>query len=378
MVGDAIREAGEFGQSVWYDGLGRALIRSGRLGAMVAEGLTGVTSNPTIFSKAIAGSADYDEALRALVGGGLGAPKELYERLAIEDIRGAADLLRPVYERTDWRDGYASLEVSPLLAHDTEGTIAEARRLFRAVARDNVMIKVPATPAGIPAITRLVAEGVNVNVTLLFSLGAYQAVADAYLAGLEELLVAGGEPREVQSVASFFLSRIDAAVDERLDAASAAGDDLRGRVAIANAKLAHEHYRTVFSGPRWDALADTGACTQRLLWASTGPKNPAHPKLMYAEALIGPDTIATMPPEIYREFRDRGRAAPTLAAGLPEARRTIDALGAAGISLGEVTDLLLEQGVALFSASFQALLATIERKRRALLDELGWGAHAGP
>jgi transaldolase/glucose-6-phosphate isomerase len=374
---NAIIEAGKLGQSFWYDTLSRKMLTSGELRAMVErDGLAGVTSNPTIFAKAMGGSADYDPQLRTLVASGVSDPKALYEALAIEDIRGAAAVLKPVYERTAGADGYVSLEVSPHLAHDTAGTVAEARRLFRAVGRENVMIKVPGSPEGMPAIEELVAAGVNINVTLLFGLGAYRACAEAHVAGLERLVSNGGDPARVAGVASFFLSRIDTVVDERLARALAAQPDeerraklarLRGKVAVANAKVARADYLTMVTGPRWLALAARGARPQRLLWASTGTKNPAYPKTMYVDPLIGPDTVNTVPAETYQVFRDHGQARLTLNDGLGEARATLAALGEVGISLDEVTDGLLTAGIESFSESFDALLATLERKRQALV-----------
>src|SRR4051794_14212440 len=305
-----------FGQSVWLDYIRRSLITSGELRRLIEDdGLRGVTSNPTIFEKAIAGSADYQELLEAPESRGLDA-RSLYERLAVRDIQDVADALRPVYQETDRRDGYVSLEVSPRLAHDTAGTLEEARRLWRTVGRDNLMIKVPATPQGIDAVEALIAEGINVNATLLFALDAYQRIAEAYLAGLERFVAGGGDPGRVAGVASFFISRIDTAVeaviDERLAATTAAGEQallhsLSGKVAIANAKLAYQRHREIFAGPRWQALAGRGARSQRLLWASTGTKNPRYADVIYVEELIGPDTVNTMPPATLDAFRDHGR-----------------------------------------------------------------------
>ncbi|MGH8733878.1 MAG: transaldolase, partial [Burkholderiales bacterium] len=292
-----------FGQSVWLDYIRRSLITSGELRRLIAEdGVRGVTSNPAIFEKAVAGSSDYREMLEAPDARALDA-NTLYERLAVRDIQEACDALRGVYEETARRDGYVSLEVSPFLAHDTMGTLNEARRLWSAVGRENLMIKVPATAEGMPAIQQLISEGINVNVTLLFALEAYEQVADAYLTGLEKLVARGGDPTRVASVASFFISRIDTAIDAliaaRLPAATQAGEQallrgLMGRAAIANAKLAYQRYQELFSGPRWQALAAHGAHTQRLLWASTGVKNPSYRDVVYVEELIGPETVNTM------------------------------------------------------------------------------------
>jgi transaldolase/glucose-6-phosphate isomerase len=374
-----IVEAGRLGQSFWYDTLSRALLASGELRAMVEQdGIAGVTSNPTIFEKAMDGSTDYDPSLRALVGRGVRDPKTLYEQLAVEDIRGAAELLHPTYVRTAGADGFVSLEVSPHLAHDTEGSVAEARRLFRAVDRENIMIKLPGTREAAPAIERLTAEGVNVNVTLLFGLGAYRRSAEAFVAGLERLTASGGDPGRVASVASFFLSRIDAAVEERVAAQLARGaredrkrqlESLPGKVAIANAKLAYVDYQELVASERWKALAARGARPQRLLWASTGTKNPAYPKTLYVDALIGPNTVNTVPAETFRAFREQGRPRSTLAEGVPEARATMKSLAEAGISIDEVTDGLLEKGIASFSSSFDTLLGTLERKRQKMAAE---------
>lgn len=357
------------GQSIWLDYIRRGLIESGDLARMIEDdGLLGVTSNPAIFEKAINESDDYRPILAALKGTGL-TPKAVYEALAVSDIQDAAQCFAPVYERTRERDGYVSLEVSPELAHDTEGTLDEARRLWKQVARPNVMIKVPATLAGIPAIRMLIAEGINVNVTLLFSQAAYRSVADAYVEGLEARHAAGGSVRGIASVASFFVSRIDTSVDAILDA-RAKGDpvarplleSLRGKTAIANAKLAYAHYREVVASDRWKVLANAGAMPQRLLWASTGTKNPQYSDVLYVEELIGPDTVNTVPPATLDAFRDHGRARATLTAGVDGARATLHQLAEAGVSLDAVTDTLLTDGVKLFADAFAKLLAAIAAK----------------
>jgi transaldolase/glucose-6-phosphate isomerase len=380
-----------FGQSIWYDNIRRSLITSGELARMVAnDGLLGVTSNPSIFEKAITSDTDYDEAFERLVASGVGDAKELYERIAVEDIQMAADVLRPAFERSEGCDGFVSLEVSPYLAHDTAATIDEGLRLHAAVSRPNVMIKVPATPEGMPAISALIARGVNVNVTLLFGLEAYQAAARAYLEGLERLTAAGGDPARVASVASFFVSRIDTRVDQRLEERlSQAGsalerarlEGLRGKVAIASARLAYERYRELLAGPRWKALAARGARPQRLLWASTSTKNPAYPKTLYVDELIGADTVNTVPAETLEEFKKTGRPRESLTGGsdarLEEARRTLATLDAVGISLRDVTDFLLADGVAKFAAAFDDLLAAVARKRAALLGARLDGQTAG-
>jgi transaldolase/glucose-6-phosphate isomerase len=360
-----------FGQSVWLDYIRRSLITSGELPRLIDEdGLRGVTSNPAIFEKAVAGSSDYREILEAPGARAVDA-KSLYEKLAVRDIQDAADALRPVYEDTSKRDGYVSLEVSPVLAYDTAGTLDEARRLWQAVGRDNLMIKVPATPEGIPAIRQLISEGINVNVTLLFAQQAYEQVAHAYIAGLEELVARGDDPRRVASVASFFISRIDTAIDAlvtaRLQAATDAGTQtvlraLTGKVAIANAKLTYQRYQELFNSPRWRALADRGAQTQRLLWASTGTKNPNYRDVRYVEELVAPDTVNTIPPQTFDAFRDHGRPRATLTEDVDAAVDTIGMLAEVGISLEEVTEKLLAEGVQLFADAFTKLLKAVEKQ----------------
>ncbi len=362
-----------FGQSVWLDYIRRSLITSGELRRLIDEdGLRGVTSNPAIFEKAIAGSSDYKEILEAPEARGPEA-KRLYEKLAVRDIQDAADALRPVYEETVTRDGYVSLEVSPFLAHDTEGTLNEARRLWRAVERDNLMIKVPATPQGVPAIRQLISEGINVNVTLLFAQEAYEQVAEAYIAGLEKFAASGGDPKRVASVASFFISRIDTAIDTlvaaRLQGATNPSEQsvlrgLTGKVAIANAKLTYQRYQELFSGPRWQALAAHGAQTQRLLWASTGTKNPNYRDVVYIEELIGPDTVNTVPPATFEAFRDHGRPRASLVEDVDAAFDTMGTLAKAGISMKDVTDKLLAEGVQLFSEAFEKLLKAVEKQSK--------------
>jgi transaldolase/glucose-6-phosphate isomerase len=349
------------GQSIWYDNIRRSLITSGELARMIEEdGLRGVTSNPSIFEKAITGSTDYADALAELGGSGLDA-RALYEQVAVRDIQDAADVLRPLYEGTDRRDGYISLEVSPELAHDADGTVAEAVRLWNEVGRENLMVKVPATDAGIEAIKVLVGLGINVNVTLLFSQAAYERVALAYLAGLERHAATGGDVSRVASVASIFVSRIDSAVDALLagrpEAEAAA---VRGKVAIANAKLTYVRFRELFSGPRWERLAARGAQSQRVLWASTGTKDPAYRDVLYVEELIGPDTVNTVPPATYDAFRDHGRVRASLDEGLADAREAMAALGRLGIDFDAITDRLLADGLRLFEEAFATLLAAVE------------------
>ena len=376
----AIHDASGLGFSVWFDNLSRKLLTSGELARMVGEGLTGVTSNPTIFEKAIDSGSDYDDAVVALVAEGLTDAKAIYERLVIDDIRAAADVLRPVYDRTNARDGFVSIEVSPHLARDTQGTLAEARRLFATIARPNVLVKIPGTAEGVPAIEQLISEGINVNITLLFAIDAYRAVADAYIAGLQRFGARGGSPVSVASVASFFLSRIDTLVDEQIGvalegASSAAAAEqlaaLRGTVAIACAKLAYREYQQMTASTRWKALARLRARTQRLLWASTSTKNPSYPKAMYVDRLIGRDTINTMPGDTYREFRDHGKPRITVTDDLAGAERTLAELAECGIAIDDVTRALLDDGIAKFVTSYDTLLGAIERKRQLVIDRSG-------
>ncbi|HEX7901359.1 MAG TPA: transaldolase [Planctomycetota bacterium] len=370
---DPLRDAAALGQSVWQDDLSRAQLSSGELAELVDAGVRGITANPTTFEKAFAGGSGYDAPLRELVESGLRDPKELYEELAIRDVQDAADLLHVAYEDSEGRDGLVSFEVSPLLAHDTAGTIEEARRLHRKIARANVMIKVPGTAEGFPAIAELTGLGIHVNVTLLFGVDAYRYAAEAYLAGLEKLVEGGGDPARVASVASFFLSRIDTAVDGLLSAEIESSGlperresmlKLLGRTAIANAKIAYAAFQESLRSPRWKALAAWGARPQRPLWASTGVKNPRYPKLMYVEALIGPDTVDTMPRDTLLDFRKHGRAAPTLVQGLDEARQLMASLTDAGVNLAEITAGLVEQGIQLFTASYDKILKSLGAKIR--------------
>jgi transaldolase/glucose-6-phosphate isomerase len=366
-----LHELAGLGQSIWYDNIRRALLDSGDLQVLIDAGVTGVTSNPSIFEKAIAGSADYDEALAALVTEGKAA-QEIYEALAVEDIQRAADLLRPVYDGTSGVDGYVSLEVSPNLAHDTEGTIAEARRLYSLLDRPNVMIKVPATAAGIPAIEALIGQGINVNVTLIFSMDHYAAVAGAYIAGLEHLAASGGDLSKVASVASFFISRVDTAVDqslEELQSPLSNVQSLTGKIAIANAKAAYARFGEMFSSERWERLASRRARVQRPLWASTSAKNPLYPDTLYVDALIGPDTVNTVPPATLSAFMDHGSVALTLESGLEEARGHLAELAGLGISLEAITQRLQEDGVTAFAKSFASLVASVEDKRGRLLNQ---------
>ncbi len=366
-----LRALAVYGQSVWLDHMRRSLITSGELLDLVEEdNLSGVTSNPSIFEKAISGGSDYQEILQAPGARALDA-KTLYERLAIRDIRDAADVLRPVYDRTAARDGYVSLEVAPSLAYDTDATFEEGRRLWNEIGRPNAMIKVPATPQGIAAIEQLIAEGINVNATLLFDRHAYAEVVEAYISGIEQLVAAGGDPRAVSGTASFFVGRIDSALEtivaQRLAASPGEREQallrsVDGRVAIANAKLAYDFFGEVFSSRRWRRLADIGAQTQRLLWASTGAKNPAASDVVYVEELIGPDTITTLPPATLDAFRDHGRPRASLLEDTESARDTMTSLTELGIDLQDVTDRLLAEGVRLFATAFEKLLDAVEEQ----------------
>jgi transaldolase/glucose-6-phosphate isomerase len=367
-----LKGLGKYGQSAWLDYIRRSLLTSGELHRMIEEdGLGGVTSNPAIFEKAITGSTDYSEALLELQKEkGLDA-MAIYERLAIKDIQDAADALRPVYDRTKRRDGYVSLEVSPFLAKDTDGTLRDARRLWAAVNRPNLMVKIPATLEGIPAIHQAISEGININVTLLFAQGMYQEVAEAYIAGLQKWSASGGDTGRVASVASFFISRIDSMVDSMLKARLKASRDpkeraplrsLMGKVAIANAKLTYELYKHIFSGAEWDALAGRGAQTQRLLWASTSTKDPSYSDVLYVEELIGEDTVNTIPPNTFDAFRDHGKLRSSLDSDLDVAHDVMDTLDAVGISMAQVTDDLVTQAVRLFAEPFSNLLNSVDAK----------------
>jgi transaldolase / glucose-6-phosphate isomerase len=363
-----------FGQSVWLDYIRRDLISTGELGRLIEEdGLRGMTSNPTIFEKAIAHSQDYVPALQELTRRKDLDEKAIYEQIAVRDIQDAADVLRHVYDETQRRDGYVSLEVSPYLAHKTQETIDEAARLWKTVGRENVMIKVPGTAEGIAAIRELLGRGININVTLLFAQEVYERIAETYVAGLEDYVKKGGDPSRLASVASFFVSRIDTLVDNKINdllKSPPAGLDtnlarsLQGKVAIANAKLAYEIYKRIFSGPRWQALADRGAVTQRVLWASTGTKNPAYSDVLYVDELIGPDTVNTMPPATIDAFRDHGKPRASLEENVDAAKRTMADLARIGISMKAVTDKLTEDGVKLFADAFDQLLTAVDQRAK--------------
>lgn len=366
-------ELQKYGQSFWYDNISRKLITSGELKRMIEQdGLRGMTSNPTIFEKAIGGSSDYDDQLRDLVARELSV-QDIYENVVIRDIQAATDHFRPLYDRENGNDGYVCLEVAPDLAHNTEATIAQAEHLWRRVNRPNVMIKVPATPAGIPAIEHLIATGLNINVTLMFAPESYEQVAEAYIRGLEKLANEGRQITQTASVASLFVSRVDTAVDKLLDKMKAPAD-LLGKAAIANSRLLYQQYKEIFHGPRFADLRAKAARPQRLLWASTSTKNPQYVDVMYAEALIGPETVDTMPDATIQAFRDHGRVRLTLEEGLDDALRTLDRLKQLGIDMRQVMQQLQDDGVRLFADSFDKLMETLEKKRDAIQKELASSA----
>jgi transaldolase len=361
-----LHELSELGQSVWIDSLSREWLRTGELARMMDEdAVVGVTSNPTIFQKAMSEGGWYDDQLREVLAEEDDL-KEIFLRLAFDDVSEACDLLRPVWDGAEGLDGYVSLEVDPHLAHDTEGTIEEAQRFHETVDRPNLYVKIPATEAGLAAIEEMIARGKNINVTLIFGLERYAAVAEAYIRGLERLVEAGGDPSQVTSVASFFVSRVDTEADKRLDAIGG-HDHLKGRLAIANAKLAYQRYKEIFSGTRWEPLAAKGATPQRCLWASTSTKNPEYRDVMYVEELIGPETVNTMPKETSEAFQDHGVVRPTLEEGLDEARQLFEELAAVGIDYDDVTRVLEDEGVQKFGDSFDELLEGIAAKRGELI-----------
>ena len=356
----AVRRLHALGQSVWLDNISRALIRSGELKALMDEGLLGVTSNPTIFEKAITAGADYDDQLAAVARQTTSAV-QIFEALAIKDVQDAADVFRPAYDALDGADGFVSLEVSPKLADDTQGSIDDASRLFAAVDRPNVFIKIPGTEAGVPAIRESISRGINVNVTLLFDVDRYEAVANAYIEGLEQLAAAGKPVARVASVASFFVSRVDTAVDAQLQGRPE-HQALLGTAAVNNAKVAYERFERIFAGPRWGALADKGARVQRVLWASTSTKNPAYKATKYVDPLIGPQTINTVPPQTLDAIREQAEIRVSIRDGLEEAHAQLAALTEAGVDLKAVADKLEVDGVAAFAKSYDDLLAAIEQK----------------
>ena len=376
-MANPLRTLQEYGQSVWLDFVSRELLKSGELSRLITDdGLRGVTSNPSIFEKAIGHGDDYDELIAAAEAAADLDPGALFEDLAIRDIQEGADALNLVYEQTQRRDGYISIEVSPYLAMQTHETIEEARRLWRNIDRRNLMVKVPGTRPGLPAIRTLIGEGINVNVTLLFSQKVYAAVADAYISGLEDYVAKGGDPHKVASVASFFVSRIDTLVDEAIDQRIAAVAEpaekqrlaaLKGKVAIANAKLAYRYFQELYSNERWQRLAQQGAQTQRLLWASTGTKNRAYSDVLYVEELIGANTVNTIPPATMDAFRDHGRVRASLEEDVAGAQAVMDALPGAGISIDAITARLVEDGVRLFADAADQLYAAVQKKRRTVL-----------
>jgi transaldolase/glucose-6-phosphate isomerase len=371
-----LRELNAAGQAAWLDFLNSKIVENGDLARLIsADGVTGLTSNPSIFEKAIGEGDAYDARIRAAVTGGDAKPVTVFEHIAVADIRAAADAFRPTFDALGGKDGFVSLEVSPTLANDTEGTIAEARRLWAAVDRPNLMIKVPGTKAGVPAIRQLIGEGINVNVTLLFGVDAYLAVADAHISGLETFKAAGGDVSKAHGVASFFVSRIDTQIDKKIDARLAANPApeeetrlrrLRGKIAIANAKRAYQRYLELIDEPRWKALAAAGAAPQRLLWASTGVKDPAYPETLYVDSLIGVDTVNTMPPKTMDAFRKDGTVAPTLTEGVAEAEHDLAEAVGLGLDLDGVTDALVEDGVQQFAKAFDTLLGAVGSKSRQL------------
>ncbi len=361
METNKVKQIHSLGQSIWLDFIDRDIIASGKLKKLIDEdGVCGVTSNPAIFEKAITGSSDYDDEIRTLSEGDK-TNEEIFFGLAITDIKNATDVFKPVFDAANGADGFVSLEVSPFLALDTEGTTKQAAELWAKVDRKNVMIKIPGTKPGLEAIRQSIAKGININVTLLFGLPRYEEVVEAYLSGLEDHLAAGHKIAHISSVASFFLSRIDVLVDPMLDEKGLG--DLKGEVAIASAKKAYEIYKKLFSGPRWEKLAAQGAKPQRLLWASTSSKNPAFKDTKYVEALIGPDTVDTVPLETIEAFRDHGIAANTLEDGLDKATETLDRLKKAGIDIDKITQQLEDEGIDKFNKPFEKLLNAIERQK---------------
>ncbi len=367
MSNSRLHQLSELGQSVWIDSLSREWLRTGELQRMIDEdAVVGVTSNPTIFQKAMSEGGWYDDQLREVLAEEDDL-KEIFLRLAFDDITEACDLFHPVWQRTDGVDGRISLEVDPHYANDTEATIEEAQRFHDTVDRPNLYVKIPATKEGLPAIEEMISRGKSINVTLIFSLERYAEVAEAYVRGLERLVAGGGDLANTLSVASFFVSRVDTETDKRLDTIGGA-DDLKGRLAIANAKLAYQRYKEIFSGGRWEALAARGARPQRCLWASTSTKNPAYRDVMYVEELIGPETVNTMPKETIEAFQDHGEVRPTLEEGLDEAHQLFEELARVGIDYDDVTRVLEEEGVQKFADSFDELLDGIRAKRGELVS----------
>ncbi|HEY4690042.1 MAG TPA: transaldolase [Anaerolineae bacterium] len=373
MMVNRVKELARLGQSIWYDNISRHLLASGGLHALIDDGLLGMTSNPTIFEKAIAGSSDYDEDIRRLTQSGASAT-DIYDALTIDDVGRAADEFRRVYDQTDGADGYVSIEVAPTLAHDPGGTVAEARQLWRTLDRPNILIKVPATRPGLGAIEQLLSEGININITLMFSMTHYEAVAEAHIRGLERRAAANQPVDRVASVASFFVSRVDTMVDARLEVIVRAegpnagpAASLMGKAAVANSQLVYERFRQIYDGPRFAALKARGARLQRALWASTSTKNPKYSDTLYVDTLIGPDTVNTVPPETYAATQDHGFVRRTVDQDMDVARRVVSDLARLGIDLNEVGERLSVEGVDKFTGSFQSALAAIAAKREAVM-----------
>jgi transaldolase len=365
MADTPLKELAAHGQSVWIDYLSRTLVQDGDLAGLIEQGVKGVTSNPTIFQGAIAEGDRYDDQIREIVEGGETEPKEIFIALAKDDIRGACDLLRGVFDKTDRGDGYVSLEVDPNLARDTDATEQEAKRLWSLVDRENLFIKIPATVEGLQAIEDTIAAGINVNVTLIFSLERHRAVAEAYIRGMKRLADDGGDLSKVHSVASFFVSRFDTEADKRLE--KIGNEELQGKLAIANAKLAYQQYKEVFSGPEWEALEAKGATKQRCLWASTSTKNPKYRDILYVEELVGPDTVDTMPRSTIEAVLDHGEIRPSLEEDPDGARQALEDLKQAGIDYDDVVETLETEGVQKFADSFKELFSNIESKRDQLV-----------
>jgi transaldolase len=362
-----LHQVSELGQSVWIDFLSRHLLQSGELARMMEDdAVVGVTSNPTIFQKAISEGDVYDEQLREVLAEE-DEPKEVFLRLAVQDVQDACDLMRRVWDKGSGKDGYVSIEVDPNLAYDTDASIAEAQRLHELVDRPNCFVKIPGTKPGLPAIEEMIARGRNINVTLIFSLERYAEVVEAYLRGLERLVENGGDPSRVASVASFFVSRVDTEADRRLDEVGAP-DELKGKLAVANAKLAYQRFKELFSGARWEALRENGSRPQRCLWASTSTKNPAYRDVLYVEELIGPETVNTMPEETIQAFQDHGEVALTLERDLDEARRVFERIAEAGVDYDDVVVVLEREGVEKFADSFRELLDGVQAKRGELVS----------
>src|SRR3954471_12921154 len=360
MAKSRLHELTEHGQSVWFDTLSRDLVHTGELKRMMEEdAVTGVTSNPTIFQKALSSGDAYDEDMKKLLGE-TDDPAKIFFSLALQDIRDACDVLKPAYDAANGADGYVSMEVLPALAYDTEGTFEQARWIATEVERPNLMVKIPATMAGLPAIEDCTAHGTSINITLIFSLQRYKAVVEAYLRGLERLVAGGGDPAQVHSVASFFVSRVDSEADKRLEG----HPELQGKLAIANAKLAYQHYLQEFQGPRWEYLESKGATKQRCLWASTSTKNPAYRDVMYVEELVGPETVNTMPLETIRAFQDHGEIrGDTVLEGIDDAHKLFEQLAAAGVDYDDVTETVEEEGVRKFADSFGEIISSVRAKR---------------